>query len=105
MVEHPSDALVNDIGDGFGLVIESRHRWMDDGADVRGLGHQFQMALIKGRFANHQNQGPALLQGHVGGPDHQVVGKGMGDAGKGFYRAGCDHHAPGGARAARYRRA
>ena len=38
MVEHPSDALVNDIGDDFGLVIEGRHRRMDDGADILDVG-------------------------------------------------------------------
>lgn len=85
LVEGAAHGLVDDVHDRFGAMVEGRHRRQDGGAEVGGLDHELQVALVERRFAGNQHQFALFLQGHVGGTDEEVLRKRIGDAGQGLH--------------------
>ena len=86
-----------------GLSVEGRHRRHDDGAGFGCLRHRADMAEVKRRLTDHENEAAPLLQCHVGGAGQQVRCIAIGDFGKAADRAWRDQHAHRAKRTARDR--
>jgi len=86
-------------------VVEGRQGREDNAAHFGDGSHVAQMREVEGRLAHHQHQASAFLEGHVGRPGNQVVGKTMRDRRQRLHRARRYDHAFGLERAAGNRRA
>lgn len=62
LIEGVADALMDDIHDRFGLVIESPHRRQDRRAVVGCPRHETEVSLVQRRLTHHEHKRPALLE-------------------------------------------
>ena len=76
-------------------VIKAWHGRQHLGAEPGKAQHVFEVDLGQGRFPGHQDQAPALLDGHVGGALDQVRAEADRDARQGAHRTGADDHPAG----------
>ena len=92
IIEDFPNGLIDNVVYGFGKMVKRRHRWQDMSSHIGGIGHQSQVALVKGGFADHQDKLSFFFKGHIGGTDDQILIVGMGDTGQGFNGTGNHHH-------------
>jgi len=93
-VQGAADDVAHHVVDALRFGVKGGHGRHDVTAQIGGAAHQAEMAFVERRFAHHQDHRAAFFEAHVGGADHQVVGKGTGDSRKRFDRARRDDHAP-----------
>ena len=94
-VEHATDRVVDQVVDGFAAAVKSGHRRENHAAHQCHRFHVADVGEVQRRFTRQQHQAAAFLEDDVGGTGDQVVGQRVSDAGQGFHRTRCDHHAGG----------
>ena len=92
-IEHATEAVVDHLRQVLRAGIEGGHRRGDDPAHLGDGGHVAQVRQGQRGFPGHQHQGPALLEGDVGGAADQARRGAAGNFPEGAHRTGRDHHA------------
>jgi hypothetical protein len=55
VIEDFAYALVDDILNGLGVMIERGYGWQDMGAHISTSGHKLQVAFVKRGLSNHED--------------------------------------------------
>ena len=93
IIKYLSNCLINNILNGFRLMIKRRHRRKDVGAHVSSHGHKPQMSFVEWRFSYHKNQFSLFLQGHIRRSYEEIVVIWVGNSGQCLDRARNHSHA------------
>ncbi len=73
LVECFADRLIDNIFDGFGVMVEGWNRRKDYPSHFRDRGHGSQVAQMQGRFPWNEHKLSPLFEGYIRGPDQQIV--------------------------------
>jgi len=91
--QRPPDSVRHHLIQSLGAGVEGGNGREDNGADLRGLGHQPQMPEMQGRLPRHEQQRAPLLQLHVRGAGDEIASVAVRNGAEGLDGAGGDDHA------------